>query len=249
MVFVRKVKTGSGATAVQLAERAGGRDRVVEHLGSARTDAELAALLEAARGKLRPGQGELDFSSGQAGTGQAVITSKSSALLWQVLGDAYARLGFDVIGDESFRHLVLARVVEPTSKADSLRVLDNLGIAHASLRTMFRSLKRCIERGYREQVSTLCFEHAATRGDVSLVLYDVTTLYFEAEHEDDLRKVGYSKERRVDPQLLIGPAGRPWRIPTGDRLLRGRPGRNENDHPDRAPVPGPPQPGRHGHRR
>ncbi len=204
MVFVRKVKTASGATAVQLAERAGGRDRVIEHLGSAHTDADLAALLEAARGKLRPGQGELDFSSGQACTGQAVITSKSSALLWQVLGDAYTRLGFDVIGDESFRHLVLARVVEPTSKADSLRVLDNLGIAHASLRTMFRSLKRCIEHGYRDQVSTLCFQHAATSGDVSLVLYDVTTLYFEAEHEDDLRKVGYSKERRVDPQLVIG---------------------------------------------
>jgi len=49
-----------------------------------------------------------------------------------------------------------------------------------------------------------CFEHAATSGDVSLVLYDVTTLYFEAEKEDELRKVGYSKERRVDPQIVVG---------------------------------------------
>ena len=32
----------------------------------------------------------------------------------------------------------------------------------------------------------------------------VTTLYFEAEREDDLRKVGYSKERRVDPQVIVG---------------------------------------------
>ena len=32
----------------------------------------------------------------------------------------------------------------------------------------------------------------------------VTTLYFEAEREDDLRKVGYSKERRVDPQIIMG---------------------------------------------
>jgi transposase len=37
-----------------------------------------------------------------------------------------------------------------------------------------------------------------------LCLYDVTTLYFEAEHEDELRKVGYSKERRVDPQIIVG---------------------------------------------
>lgn len=35
-------------------------------------------------------------------------------------------------------------------------------------------------------------------------MYDVTTLYFEAEKEDDLRKVGYSKERRVDPQIVVG---------------------------------------------
>lgn len=41
-------------------------------------------------------------------------------------------------------------------------------------------------------------------GDVSLVLYDVTTLYFEAEKEDGLRKVGSSKERRVDPQIVVG---------------------------------------------
>jgi transposase len=50
----------------------------------------------------------------------------------------------------------------------------------------------------------LCFAHALTGGDVSLVLYDVTTLYFEADEEDDLRKVGFSKERRVDPQIVVG---------------------------------------------
>ena len=32
----------------------------------------------------------------------------------------------------------------------------------------------------------------------------MTTLYFEAEREDDLRRVGYSKERRVDPQIIVG---------------------------------------------
>ena len=32
----------------------------------------------------------------------------------------------------------------------------------------------------------------------------MTTLYFEAEREDDLRRVGYSKERRVDPQVIVG---------------------------------------------
>ena len=62
---------------------------------------------------------------------------------------------------------------------------------------MKRTLRRARTSGYRDQVAAACFTHAATAGDISLCLYDVTTLYFEAEKEDDLRKVGYSKERRV----------------------------------------------------
>nr|WP_245934105.1 IS1634 family transposase [Branchiibius hedensis] len=85
-----------------------------------------------------------------------------------------------------------------------MRVLDEIGVEHASLRTMFRSLKRCASAEYRDTLATACFEHATTAGDLSLCLYDVTTLYFEAEQEDDLRKVGYSKERRVDPQIVVG---------------------------------------------
>ena len=120
------------------------------------------------------------------------------------LSTVYDRLGFDVVADDAFRELVLARIIEPTSKADSLRVLEEVGAEHASLRTMFRSLARAQERDYRGQVAAACFTHAASSGDVSLCLYDVTTLYFEAEHEDELRKVGFSKERRVDPQIVVG---------------------------------------------
>ena len=170
-----------------------------------------------ARKRLYPGQGELALEgmngSVDAGdrAGPAAITSKSNAVLWQVLRTGYDRLGFGVIDDEAFAQLVLARIVEPTSKADSLRVLDDLGIPHASLRTMFRSLHRVQDLGYRATIAEACFSHAVVAGDVSLCLYDVTTLYFEAEKEDPdtggktgLRKVGYSKERRVDPQVVVG---------------------------------------------
>lgn len=204
MAFVRRVKTASGATAVQIAERVGGRDRVIEHLGSAHNDRDLAALLETARDRLHPGQGELDLTGGAVPAGHAVITGRRHVVLWQVLTQAYARLGFDMVGDAAFAQLVLARIVEPTSKADSLRVLDELGVEHASLRTMFRTLKRAGAGKYRDQVATACFAHASRSGDLSLCLYDVTTLYFEAENEDELRKVGYSKERRVDPQVVLG---------------------------------------------
>src|SRR5699024_12073737 len=53
-------------------------------------------------------------------------------------------------------------------------------------------LRAVIEEDYRDQIAALCYRHAQASGDISLVLYDVTTLYFEAEDEDDLRKVGFS---------------------------------------------------------
>jgi len=215
--FLRKVKTASGAMAVQIAVKEGRRDKVIEHLGSAHTQAELAALMEIGRRRIAPDQLALELTptppavsglltaSAPVGT-DAVVASKRSGLLWDVLHGAYTRLGLGeaVGGDRAFEQMVLARLIEPTSKAQVPRVLADLGLEPVSVRTLFRSLGRCIERDYRQAISAAALKHAMAAGDVSLCLYDVTTLYFEAEREDELRKVGYSKERRVDPQVIVG---------------------------------------------
>jgi len=132
------------------------------------------------------------------------VVATSSRLLFDTVAGVYDDLGFDVLADATFRDLVIARIVEPTSILDASRVLSELGKVAASEKTMRRTLARCVEGDYRGQLATACFARTLNTGDVSLVLYDVTTLYFEAEKEDDLRKVGYSKERRVDPQVIVG---------------------------------------------
>ena len=52
------------------------------------------------------------------------------APLWEALCTVYDQLGLDEATgwDEVFRQLVLARIIEPTSKADSLRVLAEAGV-------------------------------------------------------------------------------------------------------------------------
>lgn len=135
---------------------------------------------------------------------RAVVHKTSSRVLFDVLASVYADLGFDALGDEVFRDLVIARVVEPTSLLDVDRVLADLGRVSASLSSRKRTLRRCHDGAYRDQLAALSFAHAIEHGDISLCLFDVTTLYFEADKEDDLRKVGYSKERRVDPQIVVG---------------------------------------------
>jgi len=99
--------------------------------------------------------------------------------------------------------MVLARIVEPTSTAEVVRVLDEIGAPAVSLRTMFRSLARA--RDYRGRLATACRARSTRMtGTGALVLYDVTTLHFERDDEDDVRTVGMSKEHRVDPQVQVG---------------------------------------------
>ena len=70
-----------------------------------------------------------------------VVGSKAGHL-WDALCRAYDSLGFDKAtdGDEVFRALVLARIIEPTSKLDSLRVLGEAGVEAPSYRTLTRRL-------------------------------------------------------------------------------------------------------------
>ena len=61
MAYVRKVRTTSGAVAVQVARKDHGQVVILAHLGSAHTDAELGILLEQARQMVAGGQAALDF--------------------------------------------------------------------------------------------------------------------------------------------------------------------------------------------
>ncbi len=182
--YVRTVKTASGATAVQIvhSSRRGSRD--IEHLGSAHDDARVEVLKAAARQLLAAGQGELDLGLERtgpgrrgAGGGPLPITSSRMGHLLEALTHVYRVLGFEhaADGDEVFLQLVLARIIEPVSKLDSLRVLEEAGAAAASYRTVTRRLPVYAKESWRQELSAACAAHAGL-GPASLVLYDVSTL-------------------------------------------------------------------------
>jgi len=120
-------------------------------------------------------------------------------LLFKVLESEYDALGFNALADETFKQLVLARIIEPASKIDTIRILDNLGLKAPSNTGIYRCLRRIIDEDYCSSVSAICFQHATTES-LFLMLYDVTTLYFEVQKEDEYRIPGMSKERRLEPQ-------------------------------------------------
>ena len=165
--FVRTVKTASGATAVQIVEKRYGRRSIVEHIGSARDETELAALMSAAQQRVNGVQDDmLPFESSPRVPSAAVVEHTASEVLWRVLINAYRQLGFEQIDDEVFTSLVAARIVEPTSKLDPVRILGERGVTVPPPNTLYKCLRRCVQRDYRGRIATACWTHASATGAV-----------------------------------------------------------------------------------
>jgi len=199
--FIRKVKTASGATAVQIVYKQGRKVASIDHIGSANNAAELEFLVALARKGMEAGQLSIELFSDEEP--DIFMQGSYSELLWDVLEDQFHKLGFGAIADGVFKQLVLSRIIEPTSKLDTIRVLEGLGLSAPSNTTIHRCLSRIIDDDYRSILSDCCFKRATTVS-LSLLLYDVTTLYFETQREDDFRRPGLSKERRLEPQITVG---------------------------------------------
>ena len=144
MAFIRKVKTASGATAIQIAHKRFGRIVRIEHIGSAHTEVDLETLLALARQRILGAQ--LSLLTEPAPPLKISLKQSVSNLLLRVLTEQYNFLGFNQLKDDIFAYLCLARIVEPTSKLDSLRVLSDLGVTGLSKNQLYRCLGRVITK-------------------------------------------------------------------------------------------------------
>ncbi len=206
---IRVVPTGSGARAVQVIWRYKDNKPVLDHIGSAHGDEELALLEARAQQLIDQHQPALPFDGHQGGAGSAqaplVVTGERAGYLIDVFDTIYRGLGFDTAtgGDEVFEHLVLARIVQPGSKLDSIETLAEIGVVSASYATIKRRLPRYAEPAFQDELTRACAARAGI-GPGTLVLFDVTTLHFETDTADDLRIPGFSKDRRLEPQIAVG---------------------------------------------
>lgn len=118
----------------------------------------------------------------------------------------FDRIGFDSIDDEIFRTLVVSRLLCPSSKAATVEYLKNHFDEDVDLSKIYRYLDR-LNSTQQDKVQDISVAHTTglLGGSIGVVFYDVTTLYFEADREDDLRKTGFSKEgRHRNPQIILG---------------------------------------------
>jgi hypothetical protein len=206
VAYVRTVRTSSGAVAVQVVWKSSRGSRDIEHLGSAHSNAEVELLKAVAAQRIAAGQDQLplDVAAAQEPLALEILSSRMGRLL-DAIAAVYGQLGFDKATgrDAVFEQLVTARIIEPTSKQDAARVLAEAGVRALSYRTVKRRLPGYAAPEWRDRLSGVCAA-AADLGPSALILYDVTTLWFETDTGDGFREPGFSKERRLDPQITVG---------------------------------------------
>lgn len=138
----------------------------------------------------------------------------------------YDTLGYNKIlkkrDDKILRDLILARIADPASKHRSQKILaKKFGKPH-DLDAIYRMMDKLYEK--IDQVKQCTFEK--TQGlfprNMNLVLFDVTTLYFESTEVDELRDFGYSKDCRFNTtQVVLALATNEDGLPIGYELFEG----------------------------
>jgi hypothetical protein len=151
VAFIRQVKTKSGAIAIQIAYKRYGKIVKIEHIGSAHNKQEEDVLVSLANHRLHANQPSLFNNT--INPLKLNLESSSSNLLRKTLLNQYDYLGFNQLKDEIFALLCVARIVEPTSKLDSIRVLADLGIDNIDKNKLYRCLKRVINNDYRKTIN------------------------------------------------------------------------------------------------
>lgn len=199
-MYVRRVK-GTNATFFQIGQKVKGKFVLLKHVGSASTPEQIEVLQIKAQGDL--GRMKLDRQPSLFPTGtteaRATLANWHITGFHQIFGHIYDVIGFP---QNILRDLVVARIAYPKSKLATVRYLDRyLGISLSE-----DKIYRFLDTLNKAELTRIAFDFVSKKNNgIALILYDVTTLYFEAHDEDDLRKKGFSKDHKNElPQIVVG---------------------------------------------
>ena len=211
-MFLRKKKNRSGSTSVQIISKDRGKYKVIKTIGSGSTAQHIEKLWLLGRQEMErlTAQSKL-FISEQDTVVEQVMGNLANASIRTVgpelvFGKIYDGIGFGGIEEQLFRHLVISRLAFPLSKLKTVAYLYRYQGISLDIDAVYRFLDKLNNR-LKEQVEQIAFAHTqkVLQGNLGVVFYDMTTLYFEASDEDDLRKTGFSKDgKHQNPQIYLG---------------------------------------------
>jgi transposase len=200
-MYVRRVRAGKKIF-FQIGNKVNRKFVLIKHVGSASSSDQVELLRQKALVECE----RLKFEAKPTLFPLVQEKEKAKLVNWritgfhQVFGLIYDRIGFP---QNHLRDLVIARIAYPRSKLATARYLwQYLGVSLSEDR-----IYRFLDTLNKDELTQIAFNFVKKKNsnNMALVFYDVTTLYFEANDEDDLRKKGYSKDHKNNlPQIVIG---------------------------------------------
>ena len=209
-MFIRQRKNPSGSISIQIIDKSNGKYKVVETIACAKDEIELEFYLQNAKTRLdelnptlfnyENNHSFIDINNDQISVvGPEIIFGEILKYIGcQKLFNKYKNI-------QLFKDLVIVRLIHPGSKLNLTDYMFKYNHKTISTQTIYRFLDT-IEYKLKDDIEQCIFDYTKTIvGEIRVSFYDVTTLYFEASSEDDLRKVGFSKDGKfTKPQIVLG---------------------------------------------
>jgi len=214
-MFVRKKKNPSGVVSIQIIDKSRGRYKVLRTVGSSSDVIEIERLYQQGKKWIAVQTGARDMFAlyeqqrEEKQVTDYLLNNIENILLngtQLILDQVFKLVGFDVIDDDILKHLVIARLCQPTSKSGTVDYLKSYFDEDIELHKIYRYLDR-LHNTQQEMIQQISVEHTrkVLGGKIGLVFYDVTTLYFESDYGDGFRIQGFSKDgKHSQPQVVLG---------------------------------------------
>lgn len=214
-MFVRKKKNRSGSTSVVVVDKSRGVVKELVTIGVSKDETYIARYYQQAQNWIAVHSGTRDVFKEQARAEEEeklvryFLSNVENILLngtQLILNQVFRLADFDSIEDEVLKHLVIARISQPSSKAGTVEYLKSYFDEDVELHKIYRYLDK-LHNTQQEKIQEISVEHTRRilGGKIGLAFYDVTTLYFETDEGDGFREKGWSKDgKHAQPQVVLG---------------------------------------------
>lgn len=214
-MFVRKKKNRSGSTSVIVVDKSGGRFRELKTIGVSSDPSQIHQFCREGNQWISLQSSGIDIFDEQKQLFdeqeiiEHLLCNIENILLngiQLILTPVFEQIGFDQIDDKILKHLVISRICQTRSKVATVDYLKSYFDEDIELHKVYRFLDQ-LNDSWQDKVQQISVEHTRKilGGNIGLVFYDVTTLYFETDFPDSLRKPGYSKDgKHAQPQIVLG---------------------------------------------
>jgi transposase len=214
-MFIRKKNNRSGNVSVVVVSKARGKFKEVQTIGVSSDADEIERLYRQGQEWIRKQSGLSDMFeqySQEHFEREAVdyfFDHIENVLLngtQLILNHVFHIIGFDRIDDDILKSLVTARISQPLSKVATVDYLKSHFDEDVQLYQLYEYLDK-LNDTQKDIIQKISVAHTfkVLGSKIGLVFYDVTTLYFETDIGDDLRRTGFSKDgKHSQPQIVLG---------------------------------------------